>query len=82
MLHDGEEIYADTIGVKQSKYTSTVMYGNHISGVFMAVHMNPAVGKQLAMILRNILKNYEVEHGEIMLAAETYQTMGVAPEDW
>ena len=82
MQHNGEEIYADTVAVKQSKHASSLILGNHLSGVFMAVHMNPVVAKHTALILRMVLKEYERVNGDIPISEDEYKTMGVAPEDW
>ena len=55
---------------------------NQTREAIAAVTMPLVVAKQLAMMLRHHLLLREAKLGEIVVPPETYQNMGVSPEDW
>ena len=76
-------IPAETVQATMSPYSMTVRFClPQVQEPVVAVVLPLPVAKQLAMILRRLLKQHETARGVIEIPPESYQTMGVAPEDW
>lgn len=86
------EYYTDSSQISTSPYGVAFTFGvnpPHHTGPNPPVTTPQAVvrtslehAKVIAMILRNQLKRYERENGEIPLPPGLYTSLGVAKEDW
>ena len=46
------------------------------------VYVSVKTFKQMAILTRRLLKEYEAKEGPVALRPEEYEKLGVAPEDW
>ena len=76
----------ETLMVNLSPYMATLAFNPplHKPGEppLIAVALPLPVAKQLCMILRNQLRQYEERRGAIVIPPESFESMKVSPEDW
>lgn len=80
-----QELFAETVAVNTSLHSVSLVLLNKFHmppdnvGI---VHLPLTIAKQLCMILRKQLLEYEVKNGILVIPAENFNAMGVSPEDW
>lgn len=80
----------DLVGIKANAQKdgelpkfARLMLGSSISGWQVEADMDWSVLKELALMLRKVIKEYEAETAmPVQINPKSYTTIGVHPEDW
>ena len=80
----------DLVGIKATDQKTgempkfaRLMLGNSMSGWQVEADMDWSVLKELALMLRKVIKEYEAQSGQpVLINPKSYTTIGVHPEDW
>lgn len=76
-------VAAFAVQVNNDAEMCRIVFSDPLSGQILAdIALSPRTLKELALVVRRVAKQYEVEKGTIVIPESSWVTMQVAKEDW